>query len=157
LIVLLDNNVVIDAIARRKPFNCNAEKIFEAAGNELFQGCITSNSVTDIYYITRKLLDPAAAREKLFHLFNLFEVVTVTGEDCEDALWLPMNDYEDALIALCARKINADYLVTSDQGPQDGDFIKAASSEAVKRDISTEVIDPAGLLSLLGLSGSEKD
>lgn len=134
--VVIDNNVIIDAVSSRQPFNQAAEKIVLLAGDEHFEGFITANSATDIYYVLKKISSSAQARAALSHLFNLFEVVSVSGEDCEKVLTLPMDDFEDALLAVCAKRIRADYIVSRDEV-----FLKA--------DSGVPVISPADFLELI--------
>ena len=54
-------------------------------------------------------------------LFKTYGVVAVTHKDCEAALALPIDDFEDALVAVCAEKAGADYIVTRDEGFLGGD------------------------------------
>lgn len=119
---VIDNNVIIDAIAAREPFNVAAEKIVLAAGEEKFQGYITANSATDIYYVMKKACGAVQAKELLTRLFDVFDVVAVNKKDCQNALMVDMDDFEDALIAVCAKRIDADFIVS-----RDGDFLKAKS------------------------------
>ena len=120
--VVIDNNVIIDAAARRAPHNEEAEKIVTLAGDRQFEGYITANSATDIYYVMKKAVGVSAAKELLTHLFNLFGIAPVSGDDCGEALILPIADFEDALLTICAKKINADYLISRDE-----DFQKVSS------------------------------
>jgi predicted nucleic acid-binding protein len=113
---LIDTNIVLDALAAREPFRAEAERIFTLAAEEKFQAFVTANSVTDIYYLVRKNASDAAAREALRNLLQLFAVVDIRGEDCEIALESPIDDYEDALIAVCASNIDADCIITRDEG-----------------------------------------
>ena len=113
--VLIDTNVVLDALASREPFRADAEKLFMLAAEETFQGFVTANSVTDIYYLIRKSVSDVAAREGIRNLLQLFSVIDITGEDCEAALDSPVVDYEDALVAVCAVKIGIEYIVTRDE------------------------------------------
>jgi predicted nucleic acid-binding protein len=111
--VLIDINVILDVIANRLPFDDNAEKIFYFAAEEKITASITANSVTDIYYLIRKhLQNPQEARLILLKLFSLFQIIAVTGTDCEKALELNTSDYEDALQIICAQKSEIDYIIT---------------------------------------------
>lgn len=111
--VLIDTNVILDVIANRPPFNDNAEKIFYFAAGEKIKASITANSVTDIYYLIRKhLQSPQEAKLVLLKLFSLFQIIDVTGTDCEKALGLNISDYEDALQIICAQKSKIDYIIT---------------------------------------------
>ncbi|MGI5876184.1 MAG: type II toxin-antitoxin system VapC family toxin [Dethiobacteria bacterium] len=111
--VLIDTNVVLDALAKRPPFYDNAKKIFFLAAEEKINAFITANSVTDIYYLIRKNLGSSEeAKLVLFKLFILFQIIDVTGEDCKKALEQNITDYEDALLATCARRNKLEYIIT---------------------------------------------
>lgn len=110
---LIDTNVVLDAMISRAPFYEPAQKLFLLAAGDRITACVTTNCVTDIYYLLRKhLRDDAQCREALLKLFTLFTVLDVTGSDCRNALELPMPDYEDALLAACAKQCKVDCVVT---------------------------------------------
>lgn len=111
---LLDTNIVLDALAAREPFRKEAERLFMLAAEERYAGYITANSLTDIYYIASKHLPAEAVREALRNLMQVFSVVGVRGIDCEAALDLPMDDFEDALVAMCGRKSGVDFIITRD-------------------------------------------
>ncbi len=133
--VLVDTNIVLDALTGRKPFYENAEKILLLAAEEKIQGYITASSVTDIYYLVQKNVSDQKARQTLHNLFQLVMVIDVKGKDCEQALELPIEDYEDALIATCAARAKMDYLVTRDEA-----FLNASSL--------VRVVSPAQLLEI---------
>ena len=130
---LIDTNVVLDALAGREPFRAEAERMFILAAEEKFQGFITANSISDIYYLCRKNASEAAAREALRNLLQVFAVVDISGKDCESALESAIDDFEDALVAVCASKIDADYIITRDEG-----FLQAQSP--------VPLVAPAGFL-----------
>ncbi|MDR3279181.1 MAG: PIN domain-containing protein [Synergistaceae bacterium] len=113
---MLDTNVVLDAIAAREPFRKDTDAIFALIGKNILTGYVTASSVTDIYYVLRRKLSDDTCRKALWHLFDLFSAVPVFQEDCEEALGVPMEDFEDALIYVCARKSGVDYIVTRDEG-----------------------------------------
>ena len=111
--VLIDTNVILDAITGRAPFNENAEKLFLLTAEDKINASITANSVTDIYYLIRKYLHSIdEAKIVLWKLFALFQILDVTGTDCKKALELNMSDYEDALIATCANRNKVDWIIS---------------------------------------------
>jgi len=111
--VLIDTNVIIDAVTGRTPHHISAEKLFLLVAEDKLNASITASSVTDIYYLLHKHLhDAYQAKQALLKLFSLFEVLDVTGSDCEKALSIPMSDYEDALQATCAKRRKLDLIIT---------------------------------------------
>jgi len=132
--VLFDTNVILDVIADREPFSDNAKKIVNLILENKLEGFITASSTTDIFYIARKYLDKDKLHAAMKSLFSLFGIIDILNTDCLRALDLPMNDYEDALLAVCCNKINADYIITRDE-----EFINQAGS-------SLKVVSPAKFL-----------
>ena len=111
--ILVDTNVIIDALTSREPFKEDAEQIFMLAANRIEDMYITASSATDIYYLVRKYLhNTEQAKNVMMKLYELFYVLDVTANDCKDALLTEMNDYEDAVISCCALRNHIDYIVT---------------------------------------------
>jgi len=129
--VLIDTNVILDALMARAPWNKNAKEIIllSAAGD--ITACITASSITDIYYLFRKAIgDSAAAREAVFKLIQIIEVIDVSAEDCERAFELPIPDYEDAVQIACAARHKLECIITRDAGHFAGSPIRVSSPEA---------------------------
>jgi len=77
---------------------------------------LTANCLTDIFYVVSKSLTEAIAKKTIKNLLLSFAVVSVDGDDCLLAIDLPMGDFEDALVVVCAEKAALDYIVTNDKG-----------------------------------------
>jgi predicted nucleic acid-binding protein len=117
---LIDTNVILDDILDRAPHGGNARKISRLVTDGLINSYLTANCLTDIFYIVSKYRNEAIARKTVKNLLLSFAVVSVSGEDCRRAIDLPMGDFEDAVVAVCAEKADLDYIVTNDKGFGDG-------------------------------------
>ena len=63
---------------------------------------------------------------------ELFEVISVNAKDCINAFSLPIDDFEDALVVICAIKAGIDYIVTRDElFPQAPSSIKIVAPGAL--------------------------
>jgi predicted nucleic acid-binding protein len=113
--VLLDTNVVLDAIAKREPFWADAQKIVNFILDNKLEGYITANTITDIHYIARKHLSRNDLYNTLRSLFKVFGIIDVFSVDCHEALDFPLDDYEDALLAVCANRMAVDYIIIRDE------------------------------------------
>ena len=133
--VLIDTNVVLDAIANREPFNIYAQKIIELILDNKIEGYITTNSTTDIYYIARKYLNRDDLRNTMRSLFTILDIIDVFGTDCHKALDFPLDDYEDALLVVCSNRVAVDYIIT-----RDAEFLDKAK-------LSAPVISPIDFIS----------
>ncbi|MDR3296230.1 MAG: PIN domain-containing protein [Clostridiales Family XIII bacterium] len=118
--VVIDNNVVVDALKPRPPFDAEAKAVFRLFGEEKFEPYVTANSLTDIFYVLQKAGNASKAKAVVANLVSVVNVIPLTERDCTDALDLPMNDFEDAVVAVCAKKAGADCIVSRDEK-----FIKA--------------------------------
>ena len=111
--VLINTNVIIDALQSRTPWARDAQEIFlKTAMNEL-TGCITAKSVADIHYILHRYLhDEAKTRDALGKLFKLFQVLDTQAIDCKKALLSSTGDYEDAIMIETAVRSQVDCIIT---------------------------------------------
>ena len=110
--IVVDTNIVLDLLARREPFFSQSQAVMQLVAEGKVEGAITANTVTDIYYVLRKHLDNDSLKAALRGLMELLEVVDVTGDQCLAALDVSMKDYEDALLACCAKSWKADCIVS---------------------------------------------
>lgn len=114
--ILIDTNIVIDALTSREPWKEYAEKIFLMAANNIIDMYITASSATDIYYLIRKHLHSTeTARQIMGKLYSLVGILAVKGEDLIDALASPIADYEDAVIEQVAERTDMECIVTRNQ------------------------------------------
>ncbi len=132
--VMIDTNVLLDDILGRTPNAEPARKISRLVTDGVVNGHLTANCLTDVFYIVAKNRDEATARKVIRNLLLSFSVVSVTGEDCRMALDFPMEDFEDALVVVCAEKAALRFIVTNDRGFLGG------------TDMSVPAISPADFL-----------
>lgn len=111
--ILIDTNVIIDALTSRKPWNESAEKIFIMAANNIIEMYITASSATDIYYLVRKhLQSKEQSKQVMSKLYTFVGILDVIDKDCLEALVSQISDYEDAVIEQVARRTDMDYIIT---------------------------------------------
>jgi len=128
--ILIDTNVILDALMNRAPWAKAAQAIMLAVAEEKVEGCITASTFTDIYYILQKYLrDKERTKQTLLGLLSVIRVLNVSGKDCEEAFGLPMPDYEDALLAYCAKRHMVDVIITRNTKHFDGSPVKAVKPD----------------------------
>ena len=118
--ILLDNNVILDALLDRPPFNKHAKCLLELLASYTYEGWVASKSVTDLYYILRRSCNPdtnmtkaECAKSALGSFLCLVSIAPTTEEDIHNAFSLPIRDFEDAVITSVAEAIAAQYIVTN--------------------------------------------
>lgn len=140
---LIDTCVIIDALQSRVPFAEAAQKIFIYSANKQFEGYITAKSVTDIYYLTHRLIhSDVETRKILSKLFTLFHLLDTTSLDCRKAISSEVGDYEDAIMVETSMRSGMDCIVTRNVK----DFTKS----------SLMVYEPSAFLSILEAENENK-
>ena len=134
--VLLDTNIIMDALQERQPFDIPAKEILKRSQNGELNCLFTANAATDIFYLYSRARDVQSAKIALEFLLEHYGVISVTHEDCTEALTIQIDDFEDALAIACAQKASVDYIVTRDD-------------ELLAYDLPIKVITPTELLGLI--------
>jgi predicted nucleic acid-binding protein len=110
--VFIDTNLILDVLAERRPFYETSARIWELVESRDFKGYLSATSLTDIFYILNKQLGPEKAYHSVNKIMMVFDITSVSQADIRKALNLGFKDFEDALQAVCAKKIGATYLIT---------------------------------------------
>jgi len=109
---LVDSDVVLDVATGRTPFVGKSRDVLASIENGQVIGCISSNSVTNIYYILRKLGSGKKAKAFLAELLKYLFVLPVTHAMIIEALSLEFADFEDAVQHQCACSNQCDCIIT---------------------------------------------
>lgn len=110
--VLLDTNVVLDVLLARGPWLASAGAIWNASQSGKLTACITSSSVTDIYYVLRKAAGAAVAKQAVRDCLDVLMILPVIPADLETAWNSGIGDFEDALQVACSVREGLDSIVT---------------------------------------------
>ena len=111
--ILVDTNVILDVLLKQEPFYQDSFEIFQLADEERISGCLSSASITDIFYLLRKKLHNAAGIYPIIEeLVALFSVATVSDLTISSALSLRWKDFEDAVQYTVAKDNNVEYIIT---------------------------------------------
>lgn len=112
MVLMLDANILLDHIGRREPFYELSRRVCLLGITGEARTLISSNMVTDIYYLLRKDFGSREAQHMIEEDLGFLEIVGVSSEDATSTLSQKWNDMEDCLVSVCAKKANADYIVT---------------------------------------------
>ena len=112
--LLLDINVILDVLLDREPWVAEAARLLSAIECGQARGSVAGHTVTTVYYVLSTVRPRDEAVAAILDLLGIVDVVPVTEGDFHDALSLDLADFEDAVQAVCALKIEADFIVTRD-------------------------------------------
>jgi predicted nucleic acid-binding protein len=90
-----------------------SSEVLKLSGKRNMTLQISVSQMTDIFYILkRNLKDAAHARAVVKSIGDNLTVIDVTVADFRNAIISAMPDFEDALLAGCAARSKADWIVT---------------------------------------------
>lgn len=131
--ILLDTNVVLDVLLAREPWCEDARTLWQANDAQTLQCYVSASSLTDIFYIAKRIRGAEAAREAVHKCLKAFEICSVTRDSLELAWRLAGVDFEDDLQVACATIEVLDAIVTRDGAGFPGTGILVLTpSEAAK-------------------------
>lgn len=111
--LMIDTNIFLDVLAEREPFYANSKAVLELCENRKVYGFLSASSVTDIFYLIRRQLHSVdLAYKALGAVLDIVKVLTVTNDDVLNAYIQRASDFEDCLMAICAKANKCDALVT---------------------------------------------
>ncbi|GHV05995.1 twitching motility protein PilT [Clostridia bacterium] len=121
--IMIDSNVVVDVYQDRELFADNSAAVLKLSESGKVSGFISASMITDIYFILgRHIKDDDRLRQLVRKLLTTVTLTDVFAKDVTAALDSPVSDFEDALVAQCAKRVRADYIVTRNEK----DFAKSA-------------------------------
>jgi len=109
--VLFDTNIIVDIIAKREGY-MESLQLLKYCEMRKISGFVTAITITDLMYILRKHISPDYVREAVQNLILIVDVADVLKTDISSAFLNKFNDFEDAVQSSCAKRIEADYIVT---------------------------------------------
>lgn len=111
--VLIDTNILLDALIGREPYYESADKVLKFCADKRIQGVIAAHSVPNMFYILRKDMSEEERREVLLRICKILTVEGIDQTKIVKALKeKEFSDFEDCLQAECAVAVHANYIVT---------------------------------------------
>lgn len=103
--LFVDTDVVIDFLTNRQPYAYHSSLIFDLSEKGKLQLFISSLSINNIHYVTRKILGDRKAKHLIRDLISLLDILSVSKEDIHNALKSDIKDFEDAIQYSCAQSV----------------------------------------------------
>lgn len=111
--LMIDTNIFLDVLTEREPFFEDSKAVLRLCEEGRVQGFLSASSATDIFYLVRRHLHSIElAYQALGSVFDISKVLTVTNEDVLNAYAQRASDFEDCLLAVCAKANGCDAIIT---------------------------------------------
>src|SRR5688500_11797407 len=113
--VLFDTNLLLDVLFSRQPHAQDSNALWRAHEAGTIDAFLTATSLTNIFYVARRLAGIEKARESVILCLNTFDVCTVNREALELAASKRGTDFEDDVQITCAEREGLDAIITRDR------------------------------------------
>ena len=110
--VFLDTNIILDLLLDREPFSSDVANLIELATDSSIELCVSSVTITDVYYIVSKYEGIKAANNKTKHILELVTVENVGQTTVIKASKSGFKDFEDGVQNFCAEESKHKIIVT---------------------------------------------
>ena len=134
--ILCDTNIIIDMLLEREPFAEASCRTLSLCEEHRIEGFVSASSVTDIYYLVRKYTHSTElAYKAVGKLLEIVKVCSVTNNDVLTAYQRKARDFEDCLVATCAKSIHCDCIVTRNKKDfEEFDILPLTPEELLNQD-----------------------
>jgi predicted nucleic acid-binding protein len=131
--VFLDSDVILDIALAREPFVEHSSLVLAILEQKRCAGVVSSNVLTNVYYVLQKLSSSQQARDFIRDLLQIIEVVSVNHNAVIQGLDSDFADLEDGIQHFAALEARCDCIVTRNGA----DYAKAQISVFSPREFVT--------------------
>lgn len=129
--LLLDTNILIDLFDRRAPFSADALKLRIANEFGDVELWASAKSFTDVFYMMVRAGATSEAVQDVFsESLSFLHICSVDEDDIALAAAQKWEDFGDCIVALCAEKVHAQFIITRDKAGFERSKLPALSPQA---------------------------
>jgi predicted nucleic acid-binding protein len=112
--VTLDINVFVDVFRDRQPYIIESLQVMEMIAQGRLTGVCPAHGLTTLYYLIRKHGSRRDAEGAMDRVLDHFQIGALDADGWRAARRLPMDDFEDAVVAMVAKSSGSGLIVTRD-------------------------------------------
>ncbi len=128
--VLVDTNVIINYLTERKDkYSEESRQVMEMCAAKTIEGYVAFHSLSIIWYSSGRMKQPEETRrEWLDRVCKVLTTASANHDSVVEAVHnVEFRDFEDNLQEICAKSIDADYIVTVNTKDYEKSNIKAVT------------------------------
>jgi predicted nucleic acid-binding protein len=129
--ILVDLNVILDVVQHREPHYTDSALLLSKIVEGTLDGVGPGHAITTIYYIVHRYVNRKRAETTVDWLLDQLEVVPAGESDFRTARQLPMDDFEDAVVATLAKRASCDVIATRNTADFEDSPVPAKTPKAI--------------------------
>ena len=111
--IMVDTNIFLDVLLDRMPLSDSSSELLSLCENHKLDGFVSASCITDIFYIVRKSMHSTEmAYQAIGKIFQIVKICSVTNHDIFNAYLIHAKDFEDCLLAVCAKSNACECIIT---------------------------------------------
>lgn len=111
--IMCDTNILLDVLLDREPFAGDSASVLKLCEEGKAEGFVTASCVTDIFYLVQKYLHSHdLAYNAIGKILEILKIAPVTNNDVLTAYQARASDFEDYLLAVCAKAVGCKCIIT---------------------------------------------
>ncbi len=110
--LLIDTNIIVDLLSKRKDFYQEAQELFTLADEQEIKLYISSLTFANTHYLLSRELNANEARKVLIKFKLLVRILPLDDKLLDLALSSDFNDFEDAIQYYTALENNLNIIIT---------------------------------------------
>ena len=110
--LLIDGNILLDVLQKREPHYADSASVWKMCETDIAEGFVSTLTFANLVYVMRKELDEEMISEVHRKLSLIFIFEDLNAADITTAVDMKWDDFEDAVQAVTAKRIHADYIIT---------------------------------------------
>lgn len=110
--VFVDTNFLLDFLIEEREQSSAAKKVIELIVEDKLSGYICVGSLLDIFYIIRNQKTESERKNIIESFLEVFKIVDSDYDTLQFGLYSPLGDLTEGVEYACAKKVEADYILT---------------------------------------------
>ncbi len=108
----IDINVMLDVFQHRQPHYPESARVLSLVAAGSMTGVAPAHGLTTIYYLVRKAAAKPDAEAAVDRVLRHFHIGSLDAAGWQKARQLPLDDFEDAVVAAVAEAANSAFVIT---------------------------------------------
>ncbi len=119
--IMIDTNIFLDVLLNREPFVDASARLLDLCEDKNVMGYVPASCITDIFYIVKKYTHSNdQAYFAIGKVMDIASICSVTVDEVLAAYQSKSKDFEDRILAECAKTINCRYIITRNKPDYEG-------------------------------------
>lgn len=117
MIIFIDTDLILDVLQKRMPFYNSSNTVLTYCASDKIKGYLALHSISNLFYLLKNYYSTKDRRRLLLGILNFLQIADAKQEAVKNALLrTDFPDFENCLQDECAKRVNANYIITRNIG-----------------------------------------